>query len=180
MQSLMGGFRLAVGRVSLVHTLCYCQHRARGRRARLDAGGQRMPCKFSSLRTLYFCQHRARGAPSTSRCRRREEGPPCRLNLLHTPELITNCRTVTPRVFITPSNDGSIFWNRSKGLMCGLNLLHTLELISNSRTVTAIACMTPGNDGSIFQNRSKGPFGGLNLLHTLELISHCRTVTAIA
>ena len=44
----MGGFRLAVGRVSLVHTLCYCQHRARGRRARLDAGGQRMPCKFSS------------------------------------------------------------------------------------------------------------------------------------
>ena len=48
MQSLMGGFRLAVGRVSLVHTLCYCQHRARGRRARLDAGGQRMPCKFSS------------------------------------------------------------------------------------------------------------------------------------
>ena len=48
MQSLMGGFRLAVGRVSLVHTLCYCQHRAPGRRARLDAGGQRMPCKFSS------------------------------------------------------------------------------------------------------------------------------------
>ena len=44
----MGGFRRAVGRVSLVHTLCYCQHRARGRRARLDAGGQRMPCKFSS------------------------------------------------------------------------------------------------------------------------------------
>ena len=43
-----GSFRLAVGRVSLVHTLCYCQHRARGRRARLDAGGQRMPCKFSS------------------------------------------------------------------------------------------------------------------------------------
>ena len=98
---------------------------------------------------------------------------------LNTPELISNGRTVTAIVCITPGNDGSIFQNRSKGTLSGLNLLHAPELISNGRTVTAIVCITPGNDRSIFQNRSKGTLSGLNLLHAPELISNGRTVTAI-
>ena len=99
----------------------------------------------------------------------------CGLNLLHTPELISNCRTVTAFVCAAPGNDRSIFQNRSKGGMCGLNLLHTPELFLNWRTVTAKAYFTPGNDRSICQNRSKGPRkSGLNLLHTPELILNCQ------
>ena len=56
---------------------------------------------------------------------------------LNTAKLISNCRTVTTSVFITPCNDGSIFQNRRKGPRCGLNLQHTFELIFNCRTVTA-------------------------------------------
>ena len=155
----MGGFRLAVGRVSLVHTLCYCQHRAPGRRARLDAGGQRMPCKFSSP------SHRARRGAGGGR-----RGPPCGLNLLHTPELILNCRTVTTSQCKTSRNDGSICQNHSKCTLCGLNLLHNPELISNCQTVTTTACTTPSNDGSICQNRSKCTLCGLNLLHAANAL----------
>ena len=113
---------------------------------------------------------------------------------LHTLELISHCRTVTARIFITPSNDRSIFQNRSKGKgrMCGLNLLHTLEPISITRRrnfhnrsksrvvghLPPLSCsptaelspqwFPPSHDGSIFQNRSKGRISGLNLLHTLS------------
>ena len=56
------------------------------------------------------------------------------LNLLHTPELIENCRTATATVEITPGHDRSICQNRSKGPTCGLNLLHApgadLELLN--------------------------------------------------
>ena len=70
----------------------------------------------------------------------------CGLNLLHTPELISNCRTITSTDWNTPCNDGSIFQNRSKGMICGLNLLHTPELISNCRTITSTDWNTPCND----------------------------------
>ena len=74
----------------------------------------------------------------------------CGLNLLHTLELISNCRTVTTMACITPGHDGSVFQDRSKGHFCGLNVLHTLELMSNCRTVTAKVCVVmvaaPGND----------------------------------
>ena len=175
----MGGFRLAVGRVSLVHTLCYCQHRARGRRARLDAGGQRMPCKFSSPSHPVLLS--AQGPGGAEHVEVQEAGggaPHCRLNLLHARELISNIRTVSTVAFMAPGNDRSICQNRSECTICGLNLLHTSELISNCKTITATDCITPGNDESIFQNRSKGLFCRLNLLDTPELISNCRTVTA--
>ena len=74
------------------------------------------------------------------------KGPVSGLNLLHTSELILNCRTVTTTSSVTPGNDGSIFQNRRKGRTSGLNLLHTLQLISNCWTVTAILCMTPDSD----------------------------------
>ena len=102
---------------------------------------------------------------------------PTQSKLVHAPELILNCRTVAAIVYMTPSNDGSIFQNRSKGPRCGLNLLRTPELISNCRTVGAIVYITPSNDRSIFQNRSKCITCGLNLLRTPELISNCGTVT---
>ena len=135
------------------------------------------PVSFPPLRTLYFCQHRARGAPSTSRCRRREEGPPCGLNLLHTPELISDCWAVTALACITPGNNWSISQTRSKCLLCGPNLLHTLELISNCWAATTTVFFTPGNDRSISQKGSKCLLCGLNLLYAPELSSNCRAVT---
>ena len=83
-------------------------------------------------------------------------------------ELISNCRTVTTTVCMTPGIDRSIFKNCSKRTTCGLNLLHTPEPILNCRTVPAIDCMTPGHDGSIFQNRSECLTCGLNLDVWLE------------
>ena len=99
---------------------------------------------------------------------------------LKTPELVSNCRTVTASVSTTPGHDRAIFQNRSEGKICGVNLAHTLQLILNCRTVTAKACIAPGNDGSICHNGSKGPTRGLNLLHAPELISKCQTVPAKA
>ena len=73
----------------------------------------------------------------------------CYLNVLHTFELILNCRAVAAVQFVTPANDRSIFQYRSKGPKCTFNLRNALdELISNCRTVTATLRVTPGNDGS--------------------------------
>ena len=110
------------------------------------------------------------------------------LNLLHTLELILNCRTVTTIVLPTPGNDASIFQKRGKGPGCAADSIHLQKWIESAAHPGADLELPnchhhrvahPGNDASIFQKRGKGPItSGLHLLHTLELTSKCRTVTA--
>ena len=112
----MGGFRLAVGRVSLVHTLCYCQHRARGRRARLDAGGQRMPCKFFLPSHPVLLSAQGPGGAEHVEVQEAGGGAPPVAWICCTPlSWFLNSRTVTTTPVIAPGNHRTICQNRSKG-----------------------------------------------------------------
>ena len=178
----MGGFRLAVGRVSLVHTLCYCQHRARGRRARLDAGGQRMPCKFSSPSHPVLLSAQGPGGAEHVEVQEAGGGAPPVAWICCTPLSCSWSRTAELSSWVdalcaeklqaelsascsfsaqssSSTHEGTICQNGSKGPTRGLNLLHTPELISNCGTVTPIVCISPSKDGAISMTpQRKGSF----------------------
>ena len=61
----------------------------------------------------------------------------CALNLLHTLQLILDCRAVTATTWTAPGDNRAIFQDGSKCKACGLNLLHTLQLILDCRALTA-------------------------------------------
>ena len=177
----MGGFRLAVGRVSLVHTLCYCQHRARGRRARLDAGGQRMPCKFSSPSHPVLLSARGPGGAEHVEVQEAGGGAPPVAWICFTPLSRSKTAELSPPAVPSPQvTTDSSAQNRSTCPISGLNLLYAAELISNCRAVTTKDFIAPGNDRSISQNRSKCRKTRLDLLHSPELILNCRAVTTKA
>ena len=102
----MGGFRLAVGRVSLVHTASYCQHsKFWDSKTSRDLTEQQCARPENALQWSWRirsshpvllsaqipggAEQESRGAGGGRR------GAPCGLNLLHALELPSDCRTLT-------------------------------------------------------------------------------------
>ena len=173
MQSLMGGFRLAVGRVSLVHTLCYCQHRAPGRRARLDAGGQRMPCKFSSPSHPVLLS--AQGPGGAEHVEVQEAG-----GCLYLPdrlELVLNCTAVSAKTSSAPWHNRSVSQDCRKRTVCRLNLQHIWKFTLDPAAITAKICITVCNNTPVWQDRCESTACSLKMLHTPQIFSDIADVS---
>ena len=98
------------------------------------------------------------------------------MNLLYTPELMSDRRAVSARLWIAPCLDWSISQDRSKCIVRRLDMLHVLELLSDCRAVPANTRIAPCSDWSISQDRSECSTCGPNLLHTpwtALALQHC-------